>query len=38
MGTRLHGHPAVFSDASSEGAGIERNVFMIRENLFQILL
>mgnify|MGYP003694196233 CR=1 FL=1 len=38
MRTRLHGQPAAFSDASSEGAGIECDIFMIRENLFQILL
>jgi hypothetical protein len=38
MRTRLHGHPAVFSDAGSEGAGIEGDIFMVRENLFQILL
>jgi hypothetical protein len=38
MRRRLNGHPAAFSNARSEGAGIECDIFMIRENLFQILL
>jgi hypothetical protein len=38
MRRRLHGHSTAFSNAGSEGARIQREIFMIGEHLFQILL